>query len=58
MTPLDARSERTIFCTPTDSPTWKWSKPMSWRWLVRGVKRLAKHFVTDSSSMASPCTLR
>gem|GEM_PF-6836717 len=31
MTPLAARSERTIFITPTDWKTLKWSKPLSTR---------------------------
>ena len=30
-TPLDAISERTIFITPTDRNTLKWSKPLSIR---------------------------
>ena len=28
ITPLEAMSERTIFITPTDSATLKWSKPL------------------------------
>ena len=28
MTPLEARSERTIFWMPTERATWKWSKPL------------------------------
>ena len=31
MTPEDARSLRTIFITPTDSATLKWSNPWSTR---------------------------
>ena len=31
ITPLEARSDRTIFMTPTESATLKWSKPWSMR---------------------------
>ncbi len=31
ITPELARSERTIFCTPTERATLKWSKPLSIR---------------------------
>ena len=31
MTPDPPMSERTICCTPTDSATFMWSKPLTWR---------------------------
>ncbi len=31
ITPEHARSERTIFCTPTERATLMWSKPLSSR---------------------------
>ncbi len=59
MTPLVARSERTIFCTPIDNATWKWSKLLSIRYdMALSVNRDAKHFEHASLRLLWPLILR
>ena len=59
MTPLDARSLRTICITATDRNTLKWSKPLSMRYeIARSVNSDAWQRFTASSSTSSPWMLR
>jgi hypothetical protein len=59
ITPDAPTSDRTIFCTTTDSATSSCPKPWSMRYeMARSVKRLAKHWLTARRSAGSPRTLR
>ncbi len=59
MTPALARSERTIFWTPTDRATCRWSNPRCARYTIaRSVNSEAKQRRTASRSMPSPWMLR
>ena len=59
ITPLLARSLRTICITATDNETLKWSKPLSVRYeIARSVKSEAWQRFTASISISSPWMLR
>ena len=58
-TPAEAKSERTIVCTPTERATAMWSNLLRTRYLMaRSLNKDTKHFWQASTTWWAPCTFR